>query len=149
METYHPIWRKSPLTPELHFTLVVPVKYFPREFSLICDWEGLNTVIKRRVVQTFGPGVRPVIKLSKSGISVIRRSGDFLRRLTTVFLALGWIFSNQYLAWKACFDFHHTSPTFQPMIKFYVLVGFPSNSCYHSNGDAKHFDLDNVDYLEI
>ena len=26
---------------------------------------------------------------------------------------------------------------------------FPSNSCYHSNGDAKHFVLDNVDYLEI
>ena len=23
---------------------------------------------------------------------------------------------------------------------------FPSNSCYHSNGDAKHFILDNVDY---
>ena len=51
-----------------------------------------------------------------------------LRRLTTVFLALGWIFSNQYLAWKACFDFHHTSPTFQPMIKFYVLVGFQATA---------------------
>ena len=51
-----------------------------------------------------------------------------LRRLTTVFLAFGWIFSNQYLAWKACFDFHHTSPTFQPMIKFYVLVGFQATA---------------------
>ena len=51
-----------------------------------------------------------------------------LRRLTTVFLALGWIFSNQYLAWKACFDFHHTSPTFRPMIKFYVLVGFQATA---------------------
>ena len=85
METYHPIWRKCPLAPELHFTLVVPVKYFPREFSLICDWEGLNTVNKRRVVQTFGPGVRPVIKLSKSGILVIRRSGDFLKRILKCF----------------------------------------------------------------
>ena len=26
---------------------------------------------------------------------------------------------------------------------------FPSNSHYHSNSDAKHFVLDNVDYLEI
>ena len=26
---------------------------------------------------------------------------------------------------------------------------FSSNSCYHSNGDAKHFVLDKVDYLEI
>ena len=26
---------------------------------------------------------------------------------------------------------------------------FPSNSCYHSNGDAKHFVLDNADFLEI
>ena len=47
-----------------------------------------------------------------------------LRRPTTVFLALGWIFSNQFLVRKACFDFHHTRPPFQPMIKFYVLVGF-------------------------
>ena len=51
-----------------------------------------------------------------------------LRRLATVFLASGWIFSNQYLAWKPCFDFHHTSPTFQPMIKFYVLVGFQATA---------------------
>ena len=26
---------------------------------------------------------------------------------------------------------------------------FPSNSYYHSDGDAKHFVLDNVDYLKI
>ena len=26
---------------------------------------------------------------------------------------------------------------------------FPSNICYHSNGDAKHFVLNNVDYLGI
>ena len=26
---------------------------------------------------------------------------------------------------------------------------FPSNSCYYSNDDAKHFVLDNVDYLKI
>ena len=39
-----------------------------------------------------------------------------LRRLDTVLLALGWIFSNQYLAWKAYFDFHHTTPPLQPMI---------------------------------
>ena len=51
-----------------------------------------------------------------------------LRRLTTVFLALGWIFSNQYLAWKTCFDFHHTTPPFQSMIKFYVLVGFQATA---------------------
>ena len=51
-----------------------------------------------------------------------------LRRLTTVFLALGWIFSNQYLAWKACFDFHHTTPPFQPIVKFYVLVGFQATA---------------------
>ena len=44
------------------------------------------------------------------------------------FLALGWIFSNQYLAWKACFDFHHTTPHFQPMTKFYVLVGFQATA---------------------
>ena len=50
------------------------------------------------------------------------------RRLTTVFLALGWIFSNQYLAWKTCFDFHHTRPPFQSMIKFYVLVGFQATA---------------------
>ena len=51
-----------------------------------------------------------------------------LRRLTTVFLALGWILSNQYLAWKTCFDFHHTTPPFQSMIKFYVLVGFQATA---------------------
>ena len=53
-----------------------------------------------------------------------KRQNTKLRRLATVFLALGWIFSNQYLAWKTCFDFHHTRPPFQSMIKFYVLVGF-------------------------
>ena len=51
-----------------------------------------------------------------------------LRRLTSDFLALGWIFSNQYLAWKACFDFHHTTPPLQPMVKFYVLVGFQATA---------------------
>ena len=40
------------------------------------------------------------------------------------FLALGWIFSNQYIVWKACFNFRHTTPPFHPMIKFSVLVGF-------------------------
>ena len=44
------------------------------------------------------------------------------------FLAMGWIFSNQYLAWKACFDFHHTTPPFQPMITFYVSVGFQATA---------------------
>lgn len=33
-----------------------------------------------------------------------------LRRLATVFLALQWIFSNWYLARKACFDFPYTAP---------------------------------------
>ena len=32
--------------------------------------------------------------------------------------------SNQYLEWETCIDFLHTTPPFQPMIKFYVLVGF-------------------------
>ena len=60
----------------------------------------------------------------ENGGNALNENVKNLRRITTVFLALGWIFSNQYLAWKACFDFHHTSPPFQPMIKFYVLVGF-------------------------
>ena len=52
-----------------------------------------------------------------------------LRRLTTVFfLVLGWTFSNQYLAWKACVDFYHTTPPFQPMIKFYVFIGFQATA---------------------
>ena len=38
---------------------------------------------------------------------------DDLRRLAKIVLALGWIFSNQYFAWKACFNFHHT-PLFFP-----------------------------------
>ena len=44
------------------------------------------------------------------------------------FLTLGWIFSNQYFAWKACFDFHHTTPPFQPMTKYYVLVSFQATA---------------------
>ena len=44
------------------------------------------------------------------------------------FLALGRIFSNQYLALKACVDFHHTTPPFQPMIKFYVFVGLQATA---------------------
>ena len=35
------------------------------------------------------------------------------------------------------------------MIKFYVLVGFQATAVTQSTGDAKHFVLDNVDYLEI
>ena len=48
---------------------------------------------------------------------------SFLRRFPTAFLALGWIFSNQYFAWKACFDFRHTIRPFQLLIKLYVFVG--------------------------
>ena len=43
-------------------------------------------------------------------------------------LALGWMFSNQYFACKAYFDFHHTTSPFQPMIKFYVFVGFQATA---------------------
>ena len=57
-----------------------------------------------------------------------KRKRRRLRRLATVFLALGWIFSNQFLVRKACFDFHHTRPPFQPIIKFYVLVGFQATA---------------------
>ena len=43
-------------------------------------------------------------------------------------LALAWIFSNQYLAWKTCFDFHHPTLPFQPMIKVYVFVAFQATA---------------------
>ena len=35
---------------------------------------------------------------------------------------------DRHLAWKACFDFHHTTPPFQPIIKLYVLVGFQATA---------------------
>ena len=69
-----------------------------------------------------GPVVRTVVQ------SPIKLISSGLRRFTTVFLALGWIFSNQYLALKAYVDFHHTTPPFQPMIKFYVFVGFQATA---------------------
>ena len=64
-------------------------------------------------------------------------------------LALGWIFSNQYFAWNACFDSHHTTLPFQPMINILYFCWFSSNSRYRSNGEIKHLFLSNVDYLEI
>ena len=42
---------------------------------------------------------------------------DDLRRLAKIVLALGWVFSNQYFAGKACFNVHHTPLSFQPVIK--------------------------------
>ena len=51
-----------------------------------------------------------------------------LRRLATIFLALLWIFSNTQFAWKAFFDFRHTTPPFQPKLKLYVFVGFQAKA---------------------
>ena len=65
------------------------------------------------------------------------------------FLALGWIFSNQYLAWKTFFDFHHTTPPFQTMIKFYVLVGFQATTVTIATVTQSTSFWINVDYLEI
>ena len=67
-------------------------------------------------------------RAERSNNNSTAETNEGLRRLTTVFLALAWIFSNEYLAWKACFDFQHTSQTFQSMIKFYVLVGFQATA---------------------
>ena len=43
-------------------------------------------------------------------------------------------------------SYHTTFSTYDQILCF---GWFPSNSCYHNNGDAKHFVLNNVDYLEI
>ena len=63
-----------------------------------------------------------------AGVLYIRNTFDTQFKKAHNSMALGWIFSNQYLAWKACFDFYHSTPPFQPMIKFYVLVGFQATA---------------------
>ena len=62
-----------------------------------------------------------------NSIRVLWKSRGF-KEAHNSFFGIGWIFSNQFLAWKACFDFHHTTPPFQPMIKWYVLVGFQATA---------------------
>ena len=47
------------------------------------------------------------------------------------------------------FPSHYTTFLIYMYDQMLCFDWFPSNSCYHSSGDAKHFVLNNVDYLEI
>ena len=66
--------------------------------------------------------------MSRVTDGLLDKFGTQVKEAHNSFFGIGVIFSNQFLARKAYFDFHHTRPPFQPMIKFYILVGFQATA---------------------
>ena len=76
------------------------------------------------------------------------RKWQGLRRLTTVF-GIGVDLFKSISRMEDLLRFPSYFNNVSTYDQILCFSWFPSNSCYHSNGDAKHFILNNVDYLEI